>query len=40
MKPMASRPGQGENRSDSLCYRGDFQRSHGCEDVVFYASYL
>lgn len=40
MKPMNTRPGQGANRSDSLCYREDLQRRHGCEDAVSYASYL
>jgi hypothetical protein len=37
---MDSRPGQGANRSDSLCYREDLQRRHGCEDAVSNASYL
>lgn len=41
MKPMAARPGQGESHSDSLlCDREDFQRSHGCEKAISFASYL
>jgi len=34
MKPIDWRSGQGANRSDSRCYRGDLQRRPGREDAV------